>query len=131
MKQVSNLFIVLLAAAFVLPGCKKKIKQQEDELYSRHLQEHIKLTIITTPLPDDKGGMNLLLLNDGQDADQLRVKKTVDSLYTKKLIQPLLVVAIHSRNRNEDYGVAGYPDFQNRGNKADKYADFIDDELYA
>ena len=121
----------MLAVAFMLTGCRKKIKQQEDELYSRHLQEHVKLTIISTPMPDDKGDMNLLLLNDGQDVGLLRVKETLDSLYKKKLVQPLIVVAIHAGNRNEEYGVAGYPDFQNRGSKADKYAAFIDDELYA
>ena len=65
MKIFTNLLILLLAAAFTLSSCKKKIKQQEDEIYSRHLQEHIKLTIITTPMPDDKGKMNLLLVNDG------------------------------------------------------------------
>jgi len=130
MKIFTNLLILLLAAAFTLSSCKKKIKQQEDEIYSRHLQEHIKLTIITTPMPDDKGKMNLLLVNDGQDAAALRIKDIIDSLYKKKLIQPLLVVAIHAGNRNEEYGVAGYSDFQNRGSKADKYAEFIDNELY-
>jgi len=130
MKIFTNLLILLLAAAFTLSSCKKKIKQQEDEIYSRHLQEHIKLTIISTPMPDDKGKMNLLLLNDGQDAGKLRMKDIIDSLYKKKLIQPLLVVAIHAGNRNEEYGVAGYSDFQNRGSKADKYAEFIDNELY-
>jgi len=120
-----------LALALLLPGCKKKITQQEDEIYSRHLQEHIKLTIISTPMPDDKGDMNLLLLNDGQDLVQLRLRATIDSLYKNMLIQPLVVVAIHAGNRNEAYGVAGYPDFKKRGNKADKYAAFINNELYA
>ena len=31
-------------------SCKSKVKQNEDELYSRHLQQHVKLTVITTPL---------------------------------------------------------------------------------
>ncbi len=131
MQRYTNLFICLLAAAFTLSSCKKKIIQQEDEIYSRHLQEHVKLTIISTPMPEEKSEMNLLLLNDGQDADQLRMKQTMDSLYKKKLIQPLMLVAIHAEKREEEYGVAGYPDFQKRGNRADKYAGFIDNELYA
>ncbi len=131
MNRFMNLVIVLLAATFTFSSCKKKIKQQEDEIYSRHLQEHIKLIIISTPMPDDKGQMNLLLLNDGQDVDKLRIRDIVDSLYKKNLIQPLAVVAIHANNRNEEYGVAGYPDFKKRGSKADKYAEFIDNELYA
>ena len=131
MKRLLKCLIVLLAATFMMSSCKKKITEQEDEIYSRHLQEHIKLTIITTPIPDDKNQMNLLLINDGQDIGQLRLKYILDSLYKKEVLQPLIVVAIHANNRNEEYGVAGYPDFKNRGNKADKYAAFIDNELYA
>ena len=131
MNRTAYRFITMLAAAFVLASCSKKIKQQEDELYSRHLQQHIQLTIISTPMPDDKSEMNLLLLNDGQDIEQLKIKETISDLYKKKLIEPLIVVAIKATNRDDIYGVAGYPDYQNRGSKADKYAAFIDDELYA
>lgn len=120
---------VLLACLLVI-GCKSKIKQQEDQIYSRHLQEHIKLTIISTPPPDDKSSMNLLLLNDGQDATQLGVKEIVDSMYNKKSIQPLVIVAIHTGDRMQEYGVSGNPDYKNNGSRADKYASFIDNELY-
>jgi len=121
---------VLLTVIIFIPGCKKKIKQQEDEIYSRHLQRQVKLTIITTPMPDDKSTMNLLLVNDGQDFEKLRIKEIVDSLYKKKLIEPLLVVGIVAGDRTKEYGVSEQPDFMNRGDKADKYAAFIDDELY-
>lgn len=123
-------WIVLLTLLIVGTSCTKKIKQREDEIYSRHLQEHVKLTIISTAIPETKNEMNLLILNDGQDADKLRIKIIVDSLYRKKLIAPLLVVAVHAGKREEWYGVAGKPDFENRGKKADKYAAFIDTELY-
>ncbi len=125
-KQV--FFAIFLIVATV--GCKKKIKQQEDKIYSRHLQEHIKLSIITTPMPAEKGNMNLLLLNDGQDVGKFRIKEILDSLYSKDLIQPLVVVAIHSNNRMQEYGVAGFPDYKKNGSKADKYTAFIDNELY-
>ena len=131
MKQTVKALIPLLAVIILLPGCAKKIKQQEDEIYSRHLQTHVKLTIISTPLPDDKGEMNLLLLNDGQDMEQLKVKETLADLYKKNLLQPVIIVGINAANRNDIYGVAGQPDYQNRGSKADKYAAFIDNELYA
>ncbi len=124
-----NLFAsITLATAFCC--CKSKIKQQEDELYSRHLQQKVKLTIITTPLPDDKNDLNLLLLNDGQDMGQWRVKEMVDSLYRKGLIKPLVIVGIHAGDRMKEYGVAGYPDFMKRGDKAEYYDAFINNELY-
>jgi enterochelin esterase-like enzyme len=130
MKRFVNACIVLLVVVPAVVGCSKKIKQQEDEVYSRHLQQHIKLTIISTPVPEHKADMNLLLLNDGQDAAPLKLKETIADLYQKKLIQPLIVVAIHAIKREEIYGVAGYPDYQGRGSKADKYGAFIDNELY-
>ena len=125
-----RVLITILVLAYTLSACRKKIKIQEDELYSRHLQEHVKLTIISTELPDDKHLVNLLLLNDGQDVNKLRVKETLDSLYKKKLISPLIVVAIHAGKREQWYGVAGQPDFEKRGDKADHYMAFIDNELY-
>ena len=111
-------------------GCKSKIKQQDDELYSRHLQRQVKLTIITTPMPDDKTEMNLLILNDGQDIGQFRVKEIVDSLYKKSKIKPLLIVGVHAGDRMKEYGVAENPDFLKRGDKADSYDAFINNELY-
>ncbi|MEP6594436.1 MAG: alpha/beta hydrolase-fold protein [Ginsengibacter sp.] len=128
---MKNIFLAFLGTIIITcSGCKNKIKISEDMVYSRHLQKHMKLTIITTPLPKEKNVLNLLLLNDGQDVSKLRVKETVDSLYNKKLIKPLVVVAIHTDNRTQEYGVAGSPDYQHNGSDAAKYSAFIDDELY-
>ena len=116
---------------FVFIACKSQVKQQEDELYSSHLQRLVKLTIISTPVPDDKRKLHLLLLNDGQDIERFRVKEIVDSLWKKKLIPPLLVIGIHAGDRLKEYGVANYPDYANRGDKAVNYDAFIADELFA
>ncbi|MDQ6757226.1 MAG: alpha/beta hydrolase-fold protein, partial [Bacteroidota bacterium] len=121
--------ILFLSILFVT-ACKNKIKETEDSVYSRHLQKHVKLTIINTPVPDDKNSFNLLLLNDGQDLQQLRIKEIVDSLYKKKMIKPLVVVGIHANDRMQEYGVADYTDYKNNGKDATKYAAFIEDELY-
>src|SRR5437868_11578590 len=121
--------ITLLLLSFT--NCKSKIKQQDDELYSRHLQRHVKLTIINTPIHDDKSELNLLILNDGQDMEKFRVKEIIDSLFKKKAIQPLLVVGIHAGDRMQEYGVADHPDYQQRGSKATNYDAFINDELWA
>jgi enterochelin esterase-like enzyme len=125
-------FIPLLCFALTAfgMGCKKKIKVQEDEVYSRHLQRQVKLSIISTPIPDDKSTLNVLFLNDGQDLEKLNVKEITDSLYKKGLIQPLIIVGIIAGNRDKEYGVSENPDYKGRGDKADKYAAFIDDELY-
>jgi enterochelin esterase-like enzyme len=119
-----------LIVLYAFASCKNNIKETSDSVYSRHLQQHIKLTILNTPVPDDKNSFNLLLLNDGQDIEKLRVKEIVDSLYKKKLIQPLVVVAIHADDRMKEYGVSDYPDYKNNGADAAKYSAFVYDELY-
>lgn len=125
-----NLIIWMIGSACILSGCKSTIKLQEDKIYSRHLQRHVSLTIISTPVPTNRSEINLLLLNDGQNLEQLLVKKIVDSLYNIKQLKPLIIVGVHAGDRDKEYGVTGYPDFEGRGDKADKYAAFIINELY-
>jgi enterochelin esterase-like enzyme len=79
---------LLISAVLLLTACGLEIKETKDSIYSRHLQKDIDLTIISTPVPKEKNSFNLLLLNDGQDIESLRVKEIIDSLYRKKLLQP-------------------------------------------
>jgi enterochelin esterase-like enzyme len=123
--------VLAVISVILLSGCKSPVKTKTDEIYSRHLQQHVKLTIVSTPMPTEKSEMNLLFLNDGQDFEKLRVKEIVDSLYSKKLIRPLLVVGIHPGDRLQEYGVADLPDYKKQGSLAAKYSMFIDNELYA
>ncbi len=112
-----------------IASCHSKVKERNDEVYSRHLQKHISITVISTPVPKNKSDFNLLLLNDGQDIEKLAVKKIVDSLYRKKLINPLIVVGINAYDRNQEYGVTGSPDYRGNGASAEKYAGFVTGEL--
>lgn len=124
MKCTGFLFILI-----VMISCKH-VKQKDDELYSRHLQRKVKLTVIYTPIPNDKSQLNLLILNDGQDIEKFRVKEITDSLYKKKLIAPLVIVAVDAGDRMQEYGVADKPDFDGRGSRAGYYDAFINNELY-
>jgi enterochelin esterase-like enzyme len=123
-------FIPFLFIMTLFFACNKGVTQQQDELYSRHLQRSVTLTVINTPVSDDHSNLHLLLLNDGQDIDRLHAKAITDSLFKAKRIQPLVIVAIHAGDRMQEYGVAGKPDHEKRGSKADQYDDFINNELY-
>src|SRR5215467_12418782 len=120
---------LILFSVIIMVSCKH-IKQRTDELYSRHLQRKVNLTVIYTPIPSDKSQLNLLILNDGQDLEKFRVKEIVDSLYEKGLIRPLVIVAVIAGDRMQEYGVADKPDYQGRGSRAGYYDAFINDELY-
>lgn len=71
-----------------------------------------------------------LILNDGQDMEQLGLVKTFTSLLSKVEIPNIGIVAVHANeSRMQEYGVAGYPDFKNRGKKAARHSYFIIKEL--
>ena len=110
----------------ILFSCKSSIKQQTDDIYSRHLQRHIALTIISTPMPDKKEDMNLLLFNNPEVLESIRAKKIIDSLYKLKLIQPITLVAF--AGKREDYGLeeAATPAVK----QVKKFNEFVIRELY-
>ncbi|WP_255486988.1 alpha/beta hydrolase [Mucilaginibacter sp. SP1R1] len=84
-------------------------------------------------MPDEQeidGPLNLLLLNDGQELENLELRGTLEQLYGNNRLKPTLVVAIHAaEDRIQEYGVAGNPDFKGRGSRADIYTAFIKTEL--
>ena len=127
MVKISQL--IILSGMIFLAGCYPKIKENKDEIYSRHLQKHISLTIVSTPVPKNKSDFNLLLLNNGQNMKQANIPQIVDSLYRKKLLSPLIIVGVHAFDPEQEYGVSGFADEKNKGILAGKYADFVVNEL--
>lgn len=73
--------------------------------------------------------VNLLLLNDGQEIENLQLKTTLEELYERDRILPTLVAAVHAGERIHEYGTTGILDFKGRGSKAPAYASFITQEL--
>ena len=122
-----NYLCILTVLAITLTACRSSVKQQEDSVYSRHLQRHVALTVITTPMPKQKEDMNLLMfIGNSDDLHILRAKKIIDSLYQKKMIQPLSLVAF--AGNEGDYGLE-------ESGKADskqfkQFNDFVIGELY-
>ncbi|MEO8295427.1 MAG: alpha/beta hydrolase-fold protein [Gemmatimonadota bacterium] len=72
----------------------------------------------------------VLYLNDGQDAEDIGLIKTLDSMYTARAVEPVIVVAAHAtNNRIQEYGVSGSPNAQGFGSQADGYEKFLIREL--
>jgi len=122
-------FFGSLAILVLFSSCFHGIKVESAAVYSQHLRKSINLTILQTPTPENKDSFNLLLVNDGQDIEQFRLRPIMDSLHTKQLLKPLLVVAINAYDRLQQYGVVGYPDYKHNGTEDGAYAAFVVDEL--
>lgn len=99
-------------------------------LKSGHLKRNVDFEIFMPANLMGNEQLNLLLLNDGQDADALNVQAALTDLYGSHKISALAIVAIKaSEARLDEYGVSGVPDFGGRGSKARAYGDFITKEL--
>lgn len=118
--------LICLHIVVCIISCKSTVKEQKDKVYSRHLQRYVDLTIITTAKPDKKEDMNLLLFNDSKYLETTRAKEIIDSLYKKKKIQPMLLVAM--RGQQGDYGLEESDKIQAKQHK--KYNEFVINELY-
>ena len=107
-----------------------EITVTEHTMDSTYLERTVEFDIF---LPGNLLGnekLNLLLLNDGQDAAGLKVEHTLSNLYFKGKMAAVVIVAIKaSKDRIEEYGVANQPDFLGRGSKAADYTSFILNEL--
>ena len=94
------------------------------------LKREVTCTLLMPEENDIAEPLNLLLLNDGQEAENLQLKETLEELINSGRIKPVLVVAIHAgEERLQEYGTAGKPDFKKRGSKAALYTEFIKSEL--
>jgi len=97
---------------------------------SQILKREVTITLLMPGEYNFVEPLNLLLLNDGQETENLLLNKTLQNLYSANKIKPVIVAAIHAgEDRVQEYGIAGIPDFKGRGAKAELYTEFILDEL--
>lgn len=99
-------------------------------LRSRWLKREVNVRVLLPPgYYDSEARYPMLCLNDGQDLEALGFVKTLERLYRKGKIAPLIVVAVHAADRMQEYGTAGRPDYKKRGRKAGAYTRFLMREL--
>lgn len=106
------------------------ILTESRSIYSEFLQREVKLDFYLPRDVPDPTAMSLLLINDGQNMQEMGLEKMLDDLYSTEKIKPLVCVGIHAGpQRKMEYGVASVSDYEGRGNKAAAYTSFILHEL--
>jgi len=98
---------------------------------SGFLKRNVKIDLYQLADPANSSELPLLLINDGQDMENLGLRSLLDELcLDKKTIRPLLCAAIHcGPERKREYGIAAEPDYKGRGDKAAQYTSFVLQEL--
>ncbi len=102
---------------------------EQRAIASRFLKRYV---IIDFYLPKNTppNQLSLLLVNDGQNLDEMPFAPMLDQLIGTGQIQPVLCAGIHAgKERKLEYGTASVPDYENRGSKAEAYKNFILEEL--
>ena len=102
----------------------------ENKIYSNNLKREVTIELfLPASYVNSKRKYPFLILNDGQDAEAIRLKSTLSKLTKSGQIQELMVFAVHAGDRMQEYGVSSQPDFKKRGAKAKMYSAFITEEL--
>lgn len=103
---------------------------ENKEIRSEWLEREVKVDFYLPRNVANPSQMSLLLINDGQNMEEMGFEAILESRYASGQIQPVLCVAIHAgEERKREYGVAAYPDYLGRGDKAGAYTSFIIEEL--
>jgi enterochelin esterase-like enzyme len=99
-------------------------------LRSDWLQRDVKVDFFLPCNVTDPSQLNLLLINDGQNMEELGLESILEQLYSDNKLEPLLCVAIHAgEERKMEYGVAAQADYLGRGARAGAHTAFVLKEL--
>jgi enterochelin esterase-like enzyme len=103
---------------------------EQKAIASRFLKRYV---IIDCYVPTNISSVNqlsLLLINDGQDLEDMRFSTMLNQMLEANQVGPVLCVGIHAgKHRRSEYGTAKILDYQGRGAKAAAYNQFILEEL--
>jgi enterochelin esterase-like enzyme len=79
------------------------------------------------PVPTE---LSLLLINDGQDLEEMKFSSMLNGMIAANEISPLVCIGIHAgKDRRNEYGTAKVLDYAGRGSKSQAYNQFILEEL--
>ncbi len=99
------------------------------DVESALLQRTVRADCFLPLRESDHSIVDLLLINDGQNMEELGLGEMLENLISNKEMSPVLCVGIYAGDRIMEYGIAGVLDYMGRGYKAGLYSRFIMEEL--
>lgn len=102
----------------------------EQSISSLFLHREVYISVRLPVYYNEANQYPLLLINDGQDFEALRMNHVLTDLQANEIIEPVIVVGIHAgTDRLQEYGTVCKPDYAHRGSKAGATTDFVLKEL--
>jgi enterochelin esterase-like enzyme len=103
---------------------------EQKALASHFLKRYVIVDVYLPKNSATPSSLSLLVLNDGQNLNEMPFAPMLNGLLESNQIAPLLCVGVHcSKDRIDEYGTAETLDFAGRGKKAKAYQQFIVEEL--
>ena len=97
---------------------------------SMHLKRQVIADVYLPKNIEEPSELSLLIINDGQDLEDMPLAPMLNGLLASGQIQPLLCVGLHcNKYRRDEYGTAAMPDYAGRGVRSAAYQQFIVEEL--
>lgn len=122
--------VYFLILKIMRPHDPSSILAENAIVHSQFLERDVKIDFFLPRDMDDPEHSSLLLVNDGQNMNELGLENILEDLYTEGGIRPIVIAAIHaSSSRKIEYGTAIQADYLGRGAKAGLYTQFTRHEL--
>lgn len=97
---------------------------------SNYLKRYVIIDLYLPKNISDPTSLSLLLINDGQNLDEMNFSEMLNQLIFSNQVSPVFCCGIHcNKDRIEEYATADITDFKGRGKKANAYQNFIVEEL--
>ena len=97
---------------------------------SAHLNRYVVADVYLPKNISNPSELSLLIINDGQDLEDMPLAPMLDGLLSSGQIAPLLCVGLHcNKYRRDEYGTANALDYAGRGKRSKAYQQFIIEEL--
>lgn len=103
---------------------------EQRAIASKHLGRYVIADVYLPKNIEDPSSLSLLIINDGQDLEDMPFAPVLNGLLSSGQLQPLLCVGLHcNKYRRDEYGTAAMTDFAGRGTRSAAYQKFIVEEL--
>src|SRR4029078_13087127 len=91
-------------------------------VHSQCLGRDVQIDFFLPREMDDSPNPSLLLVNDGQNMNDLGLQNILENLYNDGHVAPIVIAAIHAGSQQKiEYGTAIQADYLGRGAKAGLY----------
>lgn len=103
---------------------------EQKAIASRFLKRYVIVDLYLPKNIADPSALSLLLINDGQDLEEMGLAEMLNRQLEAAELPPVLCIGIHAnKDRRHEYGVASRADYEGRGAKAAAFQQFVCNEL--